>query len=117
MVGETGSGKSSFLRTFTTALMSNTDIKDNYRVGPKESRELSVTKRVKFYVILNIFLSISCSVLKRKNVLLTLQGMVNYMLNIMYFFKPDFKLCNMFIATKTNFQHSDRKYKNKRIKH
>lgn len=59
----------------------------------------------------------SFSVLKRKNVLLTLQGMVNYMymLNIMYFFIPDFKLGNLFIATKTNFQHSDRKYKNKRI--
>lgn len=46
MIGETGSGKSSFLRTFTTALMSNTDIKDNYRVGPKEGREASVTKRI-----------------------------------------------------------------------
>lgn len=46
MIGETGSGKSSFLRTFTTALMSNTDIKDNYRVGPKEGREPSVTKRI-----------------------------------------------------------------------
>lgn len=55
MIGETGSGKSSFLRTFTTALMSNTDIKDNYRVGPKEGREASVTKRVKFYVKLFIF--------------------------------------------------------------
>lgn len=117
MIGETGSGKSSFLRTFTTALMSNTDIKDNYRVGPKESRELSVTKRVKFYVKLNIFFINILFRLGKENVLLTLQGMVNYMLNIMYFFKPDFKLCNMFIATKTNFQHSDRKYKNKRIKH
>lgn len=46
MIGETGSGKSSFLRTFTSALMSNTDIKDNYRVGPKEGREPSVTKRI-----------------------------------------------------------------------
>lgn len=117
MIGETGSGKSSFLRTFTTALMSNTDIKDNYRVGPKKSRELSVTKRVKFYVKLNIFFINILFRLEKENVLLTLQGMVNYMLNIMYFFKPDFKLCNMFIATKTNFQHSDRKYKNKRIKH
>lgn len=46
MIGETGSGKSSFLRTFTTALMTNTDIKDNYRVGPRQGREPSVTKRI-----------------------------------------------------------------------
>lgn len=49
MIGETGAGKSSLLRAFTTALMSNTDIKDNYRVGPK-GKEPSVTKRVKLYV-------------------------------------------------------------------
>lgn len=47
----------------------------------------------------------SFSVLKRKNVLLTLQGMVNYMymLNIMYFFIPDFKLGNLFIEQKQIF--------------
>lgn len=117
MIGETGSGKSSFLRTFTTALMSNTDIKDNYRVGPKEGREARVTKRVKFYVKLcfKFLLSISFSFLKRKNVLLTIQGMGNYISISCILFTPDFKLCNLFIATEINFQHSDRKYKNKRI--
>lgn len=78
MIGETGSGKSSFLRTFTTALMSNTDIKDNYRVGPREGRETSVTKRVKFYVKHCFLIFINIFFLKKKNVLLTLLDMVYY---------------------------------------
>lgn len=43
MIGETGAGKSSFLRTFTTALTNNTDIKDIYRVAPQKG---SVTKQI-----------------------------------------------------------------------
>lgn len=46
MIGETGSGKSSFLRAFTSALKSNTDIHDNYRVGPRQGKEPTVTKRI-----------------------------------------------------------------------
>lgn len=55
MIGEIGLGKFFFLRIFIIVLMSNIDIKDNYRVGLKESREFSVIKWVKFYVIFNIF--------------------------------------------------------------
>lgn len=47
MIGEAGSGKSSFLRTFTTALANTTNIKDTYRVSPLESRETVATKKVK----------------------------------------------------------------------
>lgn len=50
MIGETGAGKSSLLRAFTSALKSNTDIHDNYRVGPRQGKEPAVTKRVKLYV-------------------------------------------------------------------
>lgn len=46
MIGETGSGKSSFLRTFTTALTNNTDIKDIYRVCPQKSKTISATKQI-----------------------------------------------------------------------
>lgn len=49
MIGEAGSGKSSFLRTFTTALANSTNIKDTYRVSPLESREIVATKKVKKY--------------------------------------------------------------------
>lgn len=48
MIGETGSGKSSLLRTFTTAVTNSTDIKDTYRVSPGQSKEKSVTKQVHF---------------------------------------------------------------------
>lgn len=46
MIGVTGSGKSSLLRTFATALTNSDYIKDIYRVGPKEGREKSVTKKI-----------------------------------------------------------------------
>lgn len=48
MIGVTGSGKSSLLRTFATALTNSDYIKDIYRVGPKEGREKSVTKKVRY---------------------------------------------------------------------
>lgn len=47
MIGETGSGKSSFLKTFATALSDSTDIKDIYRVSPKKQKE-SATKQIHF---------------------------------------------------------------------
>lgn len=46
MIGATGSGKSSFLRTFATALTNGDYIKDIYRVCPNTSREDSATKQV-----------------------------------------------------------------------
>lgn len=46
MIGATGSGKSSFLRTFATALSNSDYIKDIYRVCPREVREDSATKQV-----------------------------------------------------------------------
>lgn len=48
MIGVTGSGKSSLLRTFATALTNSDYIKDIYRVGPKDGREKSVTKKVRY---------------------------------------------------------------------
>lgn len=47
MIGETGAGKSSFFNTVATALEDSSIIKDTYRVGSAESREMSVTKKVK----------------------------------------------------------------------
>lgn len=46
MIGETGAGKSSFFNTVATALEDSSIIKDTYRVGSAESREMSVTKKV-----------------------------------------------------------------------
>lgn len=48
MIGITGSGKSSLLRTFTTALTNSDYIKDIYRVADKQGREDSVTKKVRY---------------------------------------------------------------------
>lgn len=45
MIGETGAGKSSLLRTFVNALIDSPDIKDIYRVSPLQSNE-SATQRV-----------------------------------------------------------------------
>lgn len=45
MIGETGAGKSSLLRTFVNALIDSPDIKDIYRVSPLQSKE-SATQRV-----------------------------------------------------------------------
>lgn len=55
MIGEAGSGKSSFLKTFTTALANSTYIKDVNRIAPLTSKEEIVTKKVLyiyFYVLL-----------------------------------------------------------------
>lgn len=47
MIGETGAGKSSFLRTLITALKnSKEDIKDIYRVSPGTGNEKSATQRI-----------------------------------------------------------------------
>lgn len=46
MIGETGSGKSCFLKTFTTALKG--DITSIYRTCPSEGREESATKKIHF---------------------------------------------------------------------
>lgn len=46
MIGITGTGKSSLLRTFTTALTNSDYIKDIYRVAHKQGREDSVTKKI-----------------------------------------------------------------------
>lgn len=48
MIGITGTGKSSLLRTFTTALTNSDYIKDIYRVAHKQGREDSVTKKVRY---------------------------------------------------------------------
>lgn len=46
MVGVTGSGKSTFLRTFTTALNNRNTMSDRYRACPIEGREESATKKI-----------------------------------------------------------------------
>lgn len=46
MIGRCGSGKSSFLRTFATALSNSDYIKDIYRVCPKGGREETATKQI-----------------------------------------------------------------------
>lgn len=46
VIGETGSGKSSFIRTFVTALTDNSYIKDVYRTAPGQSREKSTTQEI-----------------------------------------------------------------------
>lgn len=48
MIGETGSGKSSFLGTFTTALRCDDCMSDIYRKCPKSGREESTTKKVRY---------------------------------------------------------------------
>lgn len=48
MIGETGSGKSSFLGTFTTALRCDGTMSDNYRKCPKSGKEESTTKKIHF---------------------------------------------------------------------
>lgn len=48
MVGEHGAGKSSLLKTFTTALSNKEDIADIYRIGPYSHDEKSATKKVHF---------------------------------------------------------------------
>lgn len=48
MVGVTGSGKSTFLRTFTTALNNRNTMSDRYRACPIEGREESATKKVRY---------------------------------------------------------------------
>lgn len=48
MIGVTGSGKSSFLRTFTTALRHRDTLKDIYRTCPLKGREDSATKTVRY---------------------------------------------------------------------
>lgn len=46
MVGEHGAGKSSLLKTFTTALSNKEDIADIYRIGPYSHDEKSATKKM-----------------------------------------------------------------------
>uniref|UniRef100_A0A8W8P034 Septin-type G domain-containing protein n=1 Tax=Magallana gigas TaxID=29159 RepID=A0A8W8P034_MAGGI len=48
MIGVTGSGKSSFLRTFATALTNSDYIKDIYRACPIKNREKSATKKIHY---------------------------------------------------------------------
>ncbi|XP_052693725.1 uncharacterized protein LOC128171988 [Crassostrea angulata] len=48
MIGVTGSGKSSFLRTFVTALTNSDYIKDIYSACPIKNREKSATKKIHF---------------------------------------------------------------------
>lgn len=48
MVGGTGSGKSTFLETFTTALGNRKTKSDIYRACPSGGREDSTTKRVRY---------------------------------------------------------------------
>lgn len=52
MIGAAGSGKSSFLRTFATALSNSDYIKDVYRVCPIQGREISATKQIHIEPIL-----------------------------------------------------------------
>lgn len=48
MIGETGSGKSTFLNTFATALTDSKLVKDTYKAAPKETGE-SVTRKVESF--------------------------------------------------------------------
>lgn len=48
MVGESGAGKSSLLKTFTTALSNKEDIADIYRIGPSTNAMTSATQKVHF---------------------------------------------------------------------
>lgn len=48
MVGESGAGKSSLLKTFTTALSNKEDIADIYRIGPSTHAMKSATQKVHF---------------------------------------------------------------------
>lgn len=48
MVGESGAGKSSLLKTFTTALSNKEDIADIYRIGPSTHAMTSATQKVHF---------------------------------------------------------------------
>lgn len=48
MVGESGAGKSSLLKTFTTALSNKEDITDVYRIGPSTHEKKSATHKVHF---------------------------------------------------------------------
>lgn len=57
MVGGTGSGKSTFLKTFTTALNKRNTVCDVYRASPSEGREYSATKRVRY----NKFTLLNCN--------------------------------------------------------
>lgn len=56
MIGAAGSGKSSFLKTFTTALANSTYIKDVNRIAPLTSKEEIVTTKVLYiYVYVLLF--------------------------------------------------------------
>lgn len=46
MVGESGAGKSSLLKTFTTALSNKEDIADIYRIGPSTHGKKSATQKM-----------------------------------------------------------------------
>lgn len=46
MVGEAGAGKSSLLKTFTTALSNKEDIADIYRIGPSTHAKKSATQKM-----------------------------------------------------------------------
>lgn len=46
MVGESGAGKSSLLKTFTTALSNKEDIADIYRIGPSTHAMTSATQKM-----------------------------------------------------------------------
>lgn len=48
MVGGTGTGKSTFLETFTTALSNRKTKSDIYRACPSQGREYSATKKVRY---------------------------------------------------------------------
>lgn len=48
MVGESGAGKSSLLKTFTTALSNKEEIADIQRIGPSTHGKKSVSQQVHF---------------------------------------------------------------------
>lgn len=60
MVGESGAGKSSLLKTFTTALSNKEEIEDIQRIGPSKHGKKSASQQVHFN-------SCKVSKLKKKN--------------------------------------------------